>query len=102
MNGSILIPEEFKLKGQKITVVIDDVYCSNEGLGGEADFGEKMITLCGYFRGKRVSKIEREQTFYHELVHMILNSMARHSLKYNEDFVDEFAMRLFEYEKTKK
>lgn len=101
MNGSIIIPEKFRLNGKVIKIIIDDDYCSENGFVGEADFTEKVITVCSRFKGKAVSKAEREKTYYHELVHMILDSMGKHNLKYNEDFVDEFALRLYEYEKTK-
>lgn len=101
MNGSILIPEIFKLNGKKIKVIIDDDYLSSCKFVGEADFTEKEIILCGKYKGKKVSKKEKEKTYFHELVHMILDSMGRHNLKYNEGFVDEFSQLLYEYEKTK-
>lgn len=101
MNGSIIIPEKFKLNKKVIQVLIDDDYCQQHGFLGEADFTEKVITLCDKYDGKRIKKAEKEKTFYHELVHMILDSMAKHNLKYNEDFVEDFAQRLYEYEKTK-
>lgn len=101
MNGSINIPEQFTLLGKKIRVIIDNDYCQENGFVGEADFTEKVITLCDTIYGKKLKKAEKEQTYYHELVHMILDSMKRHNLKYNEDFVEEFSQRLYEYEKTK-
>jgi hypothetical protein len=101
MNGSFLIPTKFKLKGKTITVEIDDNYCEENGMVGEADFTEKIITLCNKFKGKKITKAEKEKTYYHELVHMVLDSIDRHKLKYNEDFVEAFAQRLYEYEKSK-
>jgi hypothetical protein len=101
VNGSIIIPESFKLSGKLIKVIIDDDYCQDNKFYGEADFTEKVITLCDKYNGKRIKKAEKEKTFYHELTHMILDSMKRHRLKYNEDFVEEFAQRLYEFEKTK-
>lgn len=101
MNGSILIPEKFKLNGRVITVIIDDEYCTGEGCHGEADFVQKAITLCSRFKGKALSKADREKTYFHELVHMILDSMGKDRLKWDEDFVEAFAQRLYEYEKTK-
>jgi len=101
MNGSILIPEKFKLNKKTIKVVIDDDYLSEWKYMGEADFTRKEIILCDKYKGKTVCKREKEQTYFHELVHMILDSMSRHNLKYNEDFVEEFSQRLYEYEKTK-
>lgn len=101
MNGSILIPEKFRLNKKAITVIVDDQYCSELKYLGEADFTEKIITLCGRYKGKKIAKVEREKTFFHELVHMILDSMGRERLKYDENFVEDFAQRLYEYEKTR-
>lgn len=101
MNESIIIPESFKLNSIKIVVIVDDDYCNSYGYHGEADFTEKAITLCNRFKGKKLTKKEREHTYYHELVHMILDSMGHDRLKFDEKFVDLFAQRLYEYEKTK-
>lgn len=101
MNGSILIPEKFKLKRRVIVVKVDDEYCTDDGCLGEADFQDRVITLCGRYKNKILSKEEREKVFFHELVHMILDSMGRERLKWSEEFVDLFAKRLYEYEKTK-
>ena len=101
MNGSFLIPERFKLNNTLINVIVDDDYCSIDGCYGEADFDEKVITICEKFKGKKLTRKEREQTYFHELVHMILDSMGKDRMKWDEDFVDTFAKRLYEYEKTK-
>lgn len=97
MNGSILIPERFKLNGKWVKVTIDDDYCESQKIDGEADFTQKEIILAA----KGIKKPDREKTYFHELVHMILDSMERHNLKYNEDFVENFSQKLYEYEKTK-
>lgn len=107
MNSSILIPESFKLGGKRIRVIVDDDYCSQEHLWGEADFTEMIITLCHktksikYPKGRVLKKSVKEKTFFHELIHHILNSMGKEKLSYDEDFVEAFAVRLWEYEKTK-
>ena len=103
MNGSFLIPEKFCLNKKRIIVIVDDDYCKQEGLWGEADFTEKLITLCHRApKGKILKKAVKENTFFHELVHHILDSMGEEVLKYNEKFVELFADRLYEYEKTKR
>ena len=101
MNGSIIIPEKFALNKKNIRVIIDNEYCTENNCIGEADFTEKVVTLCSKFKGQVMNKKMRETTYYHELVHMILDSMGREKLKYDEKFVDLFAARLYEYEKTK-
>lgn len=102
MNGSILIPEMFKLNGRTIHVIVDNHYCEQEELLGEADFTDKVITLCNRAKGHKLSKTDKEKIYYHELVHMILDAIGSDKLKYNEEFVDNFAIKLHEYEKTKK
>ena len=101
MNGSFIIPSAFKLNGDLYRVVIDDEYCNDDTIYGEADFTLRLITICGRYNGKALKKSLKEKTFFHELVHQILDSMDKDELKYDEDFVEEFAQRLYEYEKTK-
>lgn len=102
MPNKINIPREFKLNGKKITVEFDDDYCEDEGYLGEADFDLRLITLTRKDKNKRLPKKEIDQTFYHELMHLILDAANRHQLKYNEDFVDAVGMLLYEFERTKK
>ena len=54
MNGSIIIPEKFKLNKRTIRVMVDDDYCAEHEFLGEADFTEKVITLCDKYAGKRI------------------------------------------------
>lgn len=44
--------------------------------------------------GKRYSNTQIMDTFWHEVVHVILNEMGEHSLNNDERFVTEFANRL--------
>jgi hypothetical protein len=43
-----------------------------------------------------------EETIYHEVVHGILNTIDRHDLSEDENFVQNFAVLLHQFEKTKK
>lgn len=101
MNGSILIPERFKLNGKVVKVIIDDEYCIEQKYLGEADFTDKLITLCDKYKGKKLSKCQKEKVYFHELIHMILDAMGKEELKYDEEFVESFALKLYEYEKSK-
>ncbi len=101
MNGSIIIPEKFRLNSEPYRVIIDDDYCNDDEVYGEADFTQRLITICNRYNGKVLKKSTKEKTFFHELVHQILHSMGKDELKYDEDFVELFACRLHEYEKTK-
>ena len=102
MANKITIPNSFKLKGKTIPVEFDNDFCSDMGYYGEADFTGKLITLCSEFRGVRIKAAEQQRVFYHELMHMMLDACNRHNLKYNEDFVDEMGLLLYEFERTKK
>ncbi|MBC7381894.1 MAG: hypothetical protein H7296_02745 [Bacteroidia bacterium] len=101
MNGSILIPENFTLNGKTYKVVIRDKELSKKGFWGQAFLNRKVIKLCDKFHGVSLTKEAKEQTFFHELIHMILDSMGYDKLNEDEDFVDLFAQRLHEYEKSK-
>ena len=46
--------------------------------------------------GRRYSRKEMNDSFWHELVHAILYDMDEHTLNRNERFVTEFAHRLSE------
>lgn len=103
MANKLFIPSEFKLKGRTIIVEYDNEMCNDESYLGEADFTRKVITLCD--RNLDMSKVsiaEQRKTFCHELMHMMLDACNRHKLKYNEDFVDEMGLLLYEFERTKK
>lgn len=102
MANKITIPLEFKLNGKKITVEFDNDYCEDEGYLGEADFELKLITLASTDNGKKLPKSEIDKTFYHELMHLVLDAAGRHKLKFNEDFVDRVGLLLYEFERTKK
>lgn len=93
----IKIPISFRLGKSHISVHVDDEYCSENKAYGEADFTEKKILLCDKYKGAKIKHSEIEITFYHELVHMILDACKRHNLKYNEDFVDEFSKKLHQF-----
>lgn len=102
MANKLTIPISFKLKGKTIPVEYDNEFCSQEGYLGEADFSDKLITLCNEFRGKKVKMSEQHRVFYHELMHMMLDACERHNLKYNESFVDDMGLLLYEFERTRK
>lgn len=101
MPNKIYIPSYFKLNGKKILVEFDDDYCEEQGYLGEADFDLRLITLATKDGNKKLPKSEIHKTFYHELMHLILDAANRHQLKYNEDFVDTVALLLYEFERTK-
>lgn len=102
MPNRIFIPSEFKLNNKKITVDFDNEYCDKEKLFGESDFTERTIVLCDKDKGNVLKKSDIDKTFYHELVHFLLDAMGKHKLKYDEDFVESLGLLIYEFERTKK
>jgi hypothetical protein len=102
MANRITIPSEFKLGGFRIVIEFDNEYCAEQKALGLADFTEKVITLCTVNKRKRLKKSEIDKTFYHELAHMLLDSMGKDRLKWDEIFVEKLGIALYEYDRSKK
>jgi len=62
---------------------------------GQVDYKKKLITvaLYGGITGKKLTRCEVLQSYYHEVVHFILHDM-KHPLNDDEKFVDDFAKRM--------
>ena len=89
------IPKAFTLGGVEHVVEIQQV------LGYEQDFGQydpvqKVIQIAQTSRGRGVPQSSQQQTFLHELVHAILNTMRKDDLYDDESFVNTFASFLNE------
>lgn len=89
-----MIPKTFKLFGSTINVVFDNVRMNNVNAYGEADYSNLTITLSDTEGITPLSKDRILDCFYHEKVHMILDSMQERDLSKNEKFVDLFAKLL--------
>ena len=74
--------------GHKIKVEKKKNFMSLTDNHGLSDFQKNVITLQDVT--KSYSLEQMEHTFYHELVHFILNAMNEHELNTNEKFVDLF------------
>lgn len=99
MINSELIPISFMLGGSKISTE----FVKNE-IGttfGQINRTTGKISLATSFGGEECSSDSMELTFYHELVHGILDTMGKQSLSSDEEFVEGFANLLHQYEKTK-
>lgn len=90
-----MIPTSFNLHGHTITVEMSDELTDKEDARGLASYRLGKITIQRFndkFYNRPDSQIE--QTFYHELVHFILNEMGEKELQGNEKFVDIFSSLL--------
>lgn len=89
------IPATFTLGGVEHVVEIQQV------VGYEQDFGQydparKVIQIALTSRGRVLPQSFQQQTFLHELVHAILNTMRKDDLNDDESFVNTFASFLNE------
>jgi len=66
------IPDNIKVAGHIYKVVWDDERLSNKGLVGESDHHRNIIYMCKRYRGDLLSaKSEIEETFIHEIFHIV-------------------------------
>lgn len=86
----MMIPSSFKIYDREITVEIVEDLADAAGLLGLADFDENKIKLQSVKSGvcDEQSQIE---TFYHELVHLLLFAIEEQKLTKDERFVSLFA-----------
>ncbi len=90
----VRIPKSFKLFGTTINVVFDNKYCNDKSRYGESNYGGSKITLSTTQGLDELSEDKIINTFYHEKVHMILDTMGERDISNNENFVDIFAKLL--------
>jgi hypothetical protein len=98
----IKIPTSFKLFGTTINVVWDNQRCNNEDAYGQFDNTRNEIMLCDKSGIKELSKDKIIDTYYHEKVHAILNSMYEFEISKREQFVEIFSKLLRQSDDTTK
>jgi len=89
------IPKTFQLHGLTIKVRFDDLHLSRVDRIGESDYDKNELVLMSAHEG--LSSTMVEQTFFHELTHMILDCMGEHKLSGNEKFVHNFSCLLHQF-----
>ena len=93
---TFIIPREIQVAGVIYTVEQPE-YIDTDALG-EISIAEGVIRVAKSYndRGRRPKMIDcqREQTFYHEIIHAILDTMGKYELSKDEGFVDAFASLL--------
>jgi len=91
--------KKFKLGAKEFDVEevksIDDT-----GLGRTYSMLNK-IKISKTWQNYELNDSSKEQTFYHELVHAILDELGEHELSENERFVQSFSVLLYQFDKTK-
>lgn len=101
-NIPVTIPKSFTLGGTEWKIVWDNEGCNDKGNYGHCSYCTSTITLSTTYGLKDLSKDKIEQTFYHELVHAILDTMGEHDLSDNEKLVNTFSVFLHQYNKSYK
>lgn len=87
------LPNEYKVGGQRVEVQTPD--CMN-GVLGQCDVSAGWIKVARFYDEKPISESSRTNTFYHEVIHSILDTMGRNDLNTDEVFVCSFASFLTE------
>lgn len=90
-----VVPDKFKLAGQEYKVSYDSSLTNSANLG-ESDMTLLEVKINTFCQGKKVAEGSYTNTFYHELVHQILDNMGEFKLSSNEKFVNCFSMLLSE------
>ena len=94
------IPSSFKLYATTITVDFDDKAMNEQGILGESDYVKGRIRLAKSNKLQDLSYDAILDTFYHEKVHMILDTMREDGLSGNEKFVEQFSRLLRQSDET--
>lgn len=89
-------PSKFTVGGQDFTVNYKDE-CENLG---SCCVWSGRITIARNHKGEPQSESSMDNTFVHELVHAILDTMGEDDLSQNEKFVSTFASFLTEAVRT--
>lgn len=84
------IPKEYNVGGQRIEVRIVE-RCDDNNLGLEC-LPSGYIEIAKYYnKDSQQSESSMMNTFYHELIHTILDTMGQDELNKDEAFVNTFA-----------
>ncbi len=102
-----MIPSEITLYGQTIKTVIDNIKLFEESLTGQTDYCENIIRICSKYGSREVESTALEQTYCHELVHMLLVKSGWQDILFKdkntkEHFVENFSALLHQALKSAK
>jgi hypothetical protein len=96
------VPKSFKLGGVDYKVKTKKKINSDVGqVSGISDSFKCSVVIAKNVNNSKCSLDYQRQTFYHELVHQILDIMGEFDLSEDEKFVQSFSMLLDQFEQTK-
>lgn len=91
------VPKSFKLFGNTWKVLFDNEYANSHEVYGAEYYGKNTIILSTSQKYDLLSDDRIASTFYHELVHAILDEMKESDLSKNEQFVNIFGNLLYQF-----
>ena len=94
------IPKYFSLGGLDYQVEIKEFVADGKNYG-EWNGATCTLSIAQKVGADKVASDRKAQTFYHELVHAILDFISREDLNNDECFVNSFAQALYDFNKTK-
>ena len=87
------LPKQFKLGGMVVTIEVNNDILHDNALG-QAFPNENKILLAIKDRQTEFPKTKVEQTLYHEILHMVLDSLGYHELSSDEKFIQSVSLLL--------
>jgi len=88
------IPKRFKIFGKTVEVIYDEQLRLKDDASGTASFRRNVVTLQPSSSHWPLAHESIEQTYFHEVTHIILRAICEPDLCDNEKFVDTFASAL--------
>ena len=94
-----MIPIKFTLGGTEYRVKIEDSSIDN-AVVAQVSYPEALVSVSSRSKGKKCTAGYMEASFYHELVHAMLETMGKHTLSEDEELVEGLANQLHQFMKT--
>lgn len=98
----IVIPQSFQLFGKTIEVTTKpDLWNAHSDRIGQWEPLDQRIVIQADTPQMQRHRESKEQTFYHELAHALLEGAGRNELSKDEGLVDALGSLLHQFEKSK-
>ena len=94
-----MIPNKFTLGGTEYSVKIEDSSIDN-AVVAQVSYPEALVSISSRSKGKQCTADYMEASFYHELVHAMLETMGKQALSEDEELVEGLANQLHQFMKT--
>jgi len=92
---ALQIPKTIRVGKRRYSIEVVETMLQRRTMGTINHDAQRITIGCrSNVTGNRYSQAIMQDTFWHELVHAILNDMGEHTLNKDEKFVTGFANRL--------